>query len=102
MRYVINRQVVLSRAPDGPLAAYIRRVCKISQSAQGIPRIRFTGRFCSLRASATGSNKRDSHCATSVPIIPRSICVIVLGGCGLQQAICAHSGTSLIFCAVRA
>ena len=70
MKCVINDQVVLSRAPDGPLAAYIGAFARIAERA-GIRRsIRFTGRFCSLRVSADGLNRRGSRYAASAPIIP--------------------------------
>ena len=101
MKCVINNELVLSRAPEGPLAAYIGAFAK-SQSAQGMPWIRFTGKFCSLRVSAIGLSRRESHNATSAPIMLRGICEVALDRCGLARVMLLRSGTSLSFCAVRA
>jgi hypothetical protein len=67
-----------------------------------MPHIRFADTFCSLRASAAGLRERESRFITSVPIIPCSICDIVLGDCVLSQAMLPLSGTSLIFSVVKA
>jgi hypothetical protein len=63
------------------------------EARRDMPRIRFTGRFCSLRASATGLSKRESSYATSAPIIPRDICAIALDGRVLALVMLPRSGT---------
>ena len=96
----INDRVVLSRAPDGPLAAYIGAFAK-SRSAHGYARVPFTGRCCSLRVSAAGLNKREWLRHISSDHLSRYL-RDRLDGCGLAWAMLPRSGTSLIFCAVRA
>ena len=66
MKCVIDHQVVLSRAPDGPLVAHIGAFAK-SQSAQGYAMFSIHRQVLPLPVSATGSNKREF-----VPIIPPS------------------------------
>jgi len=68
MKCIINNQLVLSRAPEGPLAAQIGSFAK---SVRGRDTVcyRFIDRFCSLRVLADGSSRKGSDCAASAPII---------------------------------
>ena len=57
MRYVVNEHLVLSRVPEGPLAAYLSPFAE-SLSRQGYDLRTFTGKSCWLSALADGSNRQ--------------------------------------------
>ena len=92
MKFVINSQVVLSRAARRSSRGTYRLICTIDERAG----IRFVfdsvSRFALLHVLADGLNKRGSKCAAFPPIIRRSIYDIVLGtngsfgGCCCAQA----------------
>ena len=101
MKCIIDSQVVLSRAPEGPLASHIGSFAK-SLSEQGYSRYRFIDRFGSLRVLADGLSRRESDCAASSPIIRRGICDIALGMHDHVREMLPRSGICSSFCAGRA
>jgi hypothetical protein len=54
MKCTIDGQVVLLRAPEGPLAAYIKPFAGSLRKQGGMPWKRFTVRFCSPLVLADG------------------------------------------------
>ncbi len=82
MRYIINSQVVLSRAPDGPLVAHIGPFAQ-SQSVQGYARHSIRQQVRLAAGFSHWLNNSESLYVMSGPIISRGICVIALAACGL-------------------
>jgi hypothetical protein len=63
---------------------------------------RFTVGFCLPLVLADGLNERASNYAALLLIIRRSIYDVVLVSCGLAKVMPPRSGTSSVFCAVKA
>ena len=97
---VVNDQVVLSRAPEGPLAAHLGAFAE-SLHAQGYA-LAFDASAGAARsmlqslAAATGS----WPCGRFAPIIRRGICVFGIDECAPPEVMQPRSGTSSISCAV--
>ena len=101
MKCIINNQVVLSRAPEGPLASHIGPFAR-SLSEQGYALNSIQRQVLLAACFSRGLNSWESHCAVSPPIIRRSICDTALGRCDRTWAMLPRSGTCSILCALRA
>jgi hypothetical protein len=101
MKCTIHNQVVLSRAPEGPLAARIGSFAE-SVSKQGTVRHRCIDRFCSLHVLADGFSRTGFDCAASAPIMRHGIYDIALDACDLAGGMPLPSSISSAFCAMRA
>ena len=101
MKCIINNQVVLSRAPQGPLASHIGPFAR-SLSEQGYTLYSIHRQVLLAACFSDGLDSRESHYAVSPPIIRLGICYTVLGRCDRAWAMLPRSGICLIFCALRA
>ena len=77
MKCIIDNQVVLSRPPEGPIAAQIGSFAK-SMGEQGYSLVSIHRQVCSLHVLADGLSRKGSDCAASAPLIPHGICDIAL------------------------
>ena len=98
---IIDCQVVLSRAPEGPIASHIGSFAR-SLSKQGYSLYSIHQRVCSLRVLVDGLNSWESDYAVSPPIIRRGICNIALGMHNQVRAMLPRLGTCSSFCALKA
>ena len=102
MKHIIDDEIVLSRPPEGPLAAQIPAFAQMGARA-GIRAVfavsarAARGVFQSLAETA---GRRAA--ARLVPIMPRGICVIALDECRLAEVMRAALRHLLEFLRVRA
>ena len=84
MKCVINDQLVLLRAPEGPLAAHVASFSNWAMS-RDMRCVRCGGEFGSLRVLVGGSQTRRSDCAASLRRIVPGTFDIAPGGCGFAR-----------------
>jgi hypothetical protein len=73
MKCIINNQVILSRPPEGPLAAQIGSFAKSMSDSRDTVCYRFIARFCSLHVLVSPSKWGESwRCIASACVLPFS------------------------------
>ncbi len=97
MKCIVNNQVVLSRPPEGPVAAHIGSFAE-SVSEQGYS----LWSICSLHVLADGFSRTGLDCAASAPNMRHGIYDIALDAYDLAGGMPLPSSISSAFCAMRA
>ena len=100
MKCIINNQVVLSRAPEGPLAAQIGSFAE-SVSKQGYSLASIHRQVFSLHVLADGFSRTGLDCAASAPIMRHGIYDTALDAYDLAGGMPLPSSISSVFCAGR-
>jgi hypothetical protein len=98
MKCIIENQVVLSRPPEGPIAAQIGSFAK-SMSEQGYSPVSIHRQVLLLHVLADGSSRQGSDCAASAPIILYGIYDIAHDMRDLAGEMLLPSGILSISCA---
>ena len=101
MKCMIDCQVVLSRAPEGPLASHIGPFAR-SLSKQGYSLYSIHQQARLAACFSRWLKSRELYYAVSPPIIRSGICDTALGRCDRTWAMLPRSDTCSIFCAVGA
>ena len=101
MKCVIDSHVVLSQAPQGPLAVHIEPFAK-SLREQGYARYSIHRHVLLAACFSRWLANKESPSVSSPSSIPRGICDTALGRCSWLAAMRLRSGICSPFCAVRA
>jgi hypothetical protein len=101
MKCVINDQVVLSRALEGPLGPHIGAFAE-SRSALGYARWSMQREVRLAAGFSRWLKLKESRYAMSVAIMSRGTCVIARDRCALTAVMRPGSGTCWTSCVVRA
>jgi hypothetical protein len=101
MKFIINDQMVLLFAPEGPLVPYIASFSKWAMGRDTHVARRSSG-FGSLRVSVGGSQMSRCDCAASHLDTPPSTFDIAHGGSGFMKVTPPRWDSSSIFCVIKA